>query len=75
MLSGFHHNPADAPGEPPNPNIGYVIEANEPDAPVGTYAGENGLGKQYALGKEVRPYRRVIAAQAFYRRELFAQTP
>ena len=44
----------------------------------GTYGGQYGLGAQGALGsqsltegKPVRPYRRVISAQAIYRREVF----
>jgi hypothetical protein len=45
---------------------------------TGTYGGAFGLGAQGALGSEpltggrpVRPYRRVISAQAIYRREIF----
>lgn len=44
----------------------------------GTYGGQYGLGAQGALGSQamtggrpVRPYRRVISAQAIYRREVF----
>jgi hypothetical protein len=37
-----------------------------------TYGGRYGLGAQGALGQTVRPYRRVISAQAIYRREVFA---
>lgn len=40
-------------------------------APGGVYAGEFGLGKQQARGKVLRPYRRVITAQAIFRREVF----
>lgn len=53
-----------------------------PDGTVvysGTYGGQYGLGAQGALGSQaltggrpVRPYRRVISAQAIYRREVFA---
>jgi hypothetical protein len=46
---------------------------------AGTYGGQYGLGAQGAMGSEqltggrpVRPYRRVISAQAIYRRELFS---
>ncbi len=46
---------------------------------AGTYGGKFGLGAQGALGSEqltggrpVRPYRRVISAQAIYRREMFS---
>lgn len=38
---------------------------------AGTYGGQFGLGAQGALGQTVRPYRRVITAQAIYRREVF----
>lgn len=38
---------------------------------AGTYGGQFGLGAQGVLGQIVRPYRRVISAQAIYRRELF----
>lgn len=36
------------------------------------HSGRYGLGRQLALGTEVRPYRRVISVQAIYRREVFA---
>lgn len=38
----------------------------------GTYGGKFGLGAQGAFGQIVRPYRRVITAQAIYRREIFS---
>jgi hypothetical protein len=45
---------------------------------AGTYGGQFGMGAQGALGSQaltggrpVRPYRRVISAQAVYRREIF----
>jgi len=38
---------------------------------AGTYGGQFGLGAQGAFGQTVRPYRRVISAQAIYRREVF----
>jgi hypothetical protein len=38
---------------------------------VGTYAGPFGLGRQFALGKSVRPFRKALTAQAIYRREVF----
>lgn len=38
---------------------------------AGTYGGQYGLGAQGALGQTVRPFRRVISAQAIYRREVF----
>lgn len=69
-LTGFRPNPTDAPDEPPNPNLDYSINADDDTRP-GTYTGPLGLGKQYALGKEVRPFRKVLSAQAIYRREIF----
>ena len=38
---------------------------------AGAYSGTYGLGTQYVLGREVRPFRRLIAAQAIFRREVF----
>jgi hypothetical protein len=35
-----------------------------------TYEGPFGLGRQAALGRSVRPFRRVVLGQALYRREL-----
>ena len=37
----------------------------------GAYAGNLGLGVLYAMDREVRPYRRVLAASAAFRREVF----
>jgi hypothetical protein len=37
----------------------------------GPYGGQYGLGKQYALAKEVRPFRRLLSAQSIFRREVF----
>jgi hypothetical protein len=37
----------------------------------GTYAGPYGLGRQFALGQAVRPYRKLLTAQAIFRREVF----
>jgi hypothetical protein len=68
-------------------NDGEVTELNEFDRPgdllerplvtdriyAGTYGGTYGLGAQGALGQIMRPYRRMISAQAIYRRELFAE--
>jgi hypothetical protein len=65
---------------------GSVSESNAADRPgellsqplsrsdgtyAGTYGGTYGLGVQGALGQQVRPFRRVISAQAIYRREIF----
>ena len=41
------------------------------DQPSGVYAGPYGLGRQFALLKTVRPYRKLLAAQAIFRREVF----
>jgi hypothetical protein len=38
-------------------------------------AGRYGLGRQLALGQELRPFRRVQTAQAVFRRELFGPGP
>ena len=38
-----------------------------------TYDGAYGLGHVEALGKTQRPFRRVMTAQAFFRREVFAE--
>ena len=38
-----------------------------------TFDGPYGLGRVQMLGKVVRPYRRVITAQAFFRREVFTE--
>lgn len=38
-----------------------------------TYSGPYGLGRQFALGQEVRPFRRLISAQSMFRREVFSR--
>lgn len=40
----------------------------------GTYGGAYGLGEQAALGKSVRPFRRLISVQAVFRREVLGPT-
>ncbi len=40
-----------------------------------TFGGNLGFGVQGAFGSAVRPYRRVISAQAIYRREIFSGPP
>lgn len=61
-------------------NDGYSPpgSSTQSDFAYGTYSGQYGLGQQAALGSEqltgsrpVRPFRRVISAQAIYRREVF----
>jgi hypothetical protein len=65
-------NPGDRPGD----LIAAPMEG--PELYAGTYGGQYGLGAQGAMGSQamtggrpVRPYRRVISAQAIYRREVF----
>ena len=41
------------------------------DAPAGVYAGPYGLGRQLALVRTLRPFRKLISAQAVFRREVF----
>ena len=38
-----------------------------------TYQGRFGMGRQEALGKRIRPFRRLLVAQAIYRREVYAE--
>jgi len=38
---------------------------------TGPYAGALGLGRHLALGREVRPFRRVVSAEAAFRREVY----
>lgn len=65
------HRPGDLNGAP---LLGGGVEPKY----AGTYGGQFGLGAQGAMGSQqltggrpVRPYRRVISAQAIYRREIF----
>jgi hypothetical protein len=83
-LSGFQSPPASDVDPIPinitNPIIaddGGVLQNNAaPGAPidvgaVGPYSGPFGLGRQFALaGQTVRPFRKLISAQAIYRREV-----
>jgi len=50
--------------------FGSLSLANPVDA-GGAYAGIYGLGKQYARGTAVRPYRSLLSAQSIYQREVF----
>jgi hypothetical protein len=52
-------------------NIPVEAPGLAPGEQPGPYAGADGLGKQLALGKTVRPFRRVLTAQGLYRREVF----
>lgn len=56
-------------GDRPGDLIAQPLVAG--DTYAGTYGGQYGLGVQGAFGQEVRPFRRVISAQAIYRREVF----
>ncbi len=58
------------PGDRPGGLIGQPLEGG--GIYGGTYGGQYGLGAQGALGQTVRPYRRVLSAQAIYRREVFS---
>lgn len=84
MLSGYRQGS----GGPFEPNLEQVNEADDvtvsqvgADVPDQlfpgsnpTYSGPFGLGRQYALGREVRPFRRLVTGQAVFRREAFAET-
>ena len=84
-LSGFRPAvPTDV--DPLPPNVANVIVADDGSvqqigeapgppiddgAPTGAYVGAFGLGRQFALaGRTVRPFRKLVSAQAIYRREV-----
>ena len=86
LLSGFRSSvPTGFDPLPPNVSTpifaddGSVMEVGtapgspvEDDGAVGPYAGTFGLGRQLALaGQTLRPFRKLISAQAIYRREVF----
>jgi hypothetical protein len=67
------------PDGPPGDLVGGDL-VDEQGLYAGTYGGRYGLGAQGALGSQqltggrpVRPFRRVISAQAIYRREIFLE--
>ena len=69
-------NSADRPGDL---NGSSLLGGGSAPLYAGTYGGQYGLGAQGALGsnqltggRPVRPFRRVISAQAIYRREIFS---
>lgn len=70
-MSAFVPNPEDQFA----PNIQQEIEVPDSDpqiqVPTGPYTGEDKLGQHYASGKLVRPFSRVLTAQALARREIF----
>lgn len=49
------------------------LELTNPQGGNQTYSGAYGLGVQYALGKEVRPFRRLLSGQSMFRREVFSR--
>jgi hypothetical protein len=82
-LSGYRASVPNAV-DPMPPNVGSFIVADDggvqeltpapggllDDGAIGPYAGPYGLGRQFALaGRTLRPYRKLISAQAIYRRE------
>jgi hypothetical protein len=83
MLTGFRQSD---PADPLAPNLSSFIVADDgsvaqtgpapggfvaDDGSVGPYSGPLGLGRHLALaGRTVRPFRRVITAQAIFRREV-----
>jgi hypothetical protein len=81
-LTSFRAGPA-GPFEPnlQQPNLADDAAVSAPAPPEGTlagdlggvgpYAGPYGLGRLYALGTEVRPFRRLVSGQALFRREVF----
>ena len=86
MLTGFRSLPP-TNTDPLPPNVSSPIVADDgsvqqntaapgglidDQTPVGAYAGPFGLGRQFALaGQTVRPFRKLISAQAIFRREVF----
>lgn len=66
------NNSVSAPSPPNGTLIDQPLVSSGPNAIyAGTYGGTLGLGAQGAFGQVVRPFRRVITAQAIYRREVF----
>ena len=86
MLSAYQPSIPTAT-DPIPPNVGSPLLADDssvqelnaaPGSPVGdagmpgAYAGPYGLGWHYTLaGKTVRPFRKLVSAQAIFRREVF----
>ena len=60
-----------AGSNPPMNGPPTEVPAGDQGADFGPYAGPSGLGQQAALGKVVRPFRKVLSAQAIFRREVF----
>jgi hypothetical protein len=56
------------------PGQSTVVPADPPartDGGLQPYGGKYGLGYQLALGQRLRPFRKLLSAQAVYRREVF----
>ncbi len=84
MLSGYQ-NGRRRVGQPnlDNPILARDSEVTALNAPTGgvfrfassgeagTYAGPFGLGRQFALNDELRPFRKLLSGQAIFRREVF----
>lgn len=85
MLSAYQPSPP-TDTDPVPPNMRNFIVADDggvqqtnvapggpvDDGAIGPYAGPFGLGRQLALaGRTVRPFRRLVSAQAIFRREVF----
>jgi Flp pilus assembly protein TadG len=51
------------------PGFSYFKDTSSDGTP-GPYSGQAGLGNQFAFAMTVRPYRKVISAQAVFRREI-----
>lgn len=82
-LSAYLPGPVNEQGNPTNlpvladdasvdaPADAYVTSVGPGPDGTGPYSGTYGLGEANALGQQVRPFRRVVAAQALFRREVF----
>jgi len=82
MLSAYQESPLG----PLAPNLSYRVRADDaavtqtgpapgalaaPSDEAGPYTGAYGLGRLYVAGEEVRPVRKLLSAQAIFRREVF----
>src|SRR5262249_42719703 len=74
-LSGSHQSGTPAMRQPNKANDAAVTVEDNPNftlqgtptgdgSTAGTYAGQYGLGLQYALGQQVRPYRQMLSEQS-----------
>ena len=53
------------------PPFGTLRAPGATTGTAGVYEGPYGLGRQEALGRPLRPFRRVLSGQALYRREVY----